>query len=95
MDGDIYSIQTTNDIKVPASAQRPIIRGNAGDLIVGSPNFPVNGFMGKLEFYNFALSHKQVQDVYKSGPVNQSLLAKFGIGNYGLRTPVYNLENAS
>jgi len=69
------------------------LRGNAGDLIIGSPNFSVNGFMSKLEFYNFALSHKQVIDIYQSGPVNKTLLSKFGIGNYGIRAPIYNLDN--
>lgn len=92
VDGDIYSIQTTNDIKIAANQPRPLIRGTAGDLIVGDPNFPVNGFMSKLEFYNYALSHKQVQDIYKSGPVNAGLLSKLGIGSYGLRTPIYNLD---
>jgi len=94
VDGDIYSITTTNDIKLQTNQQRPLIRGTAGDVIIGDPNFPINGFMGKLEFFNYALSQKQVQDIYKTGPVSSGMLSKFGIGNYGLRSPIYNLDQA-
>lgn len=95
VDSDIYSIVTTNDVKVATNQPRPIIRGTAGDVLIGDPNFPLNGFMSKLEFFNYALSHKQVQDIYKSGPVNSGLLSKMGIGNYGVRSPIYNMENSS
>lgn len=94
VDGDIYSIVTTNDISIAANAPRPLLRGSAGDLVIGDPNFPVNGFMSKLEFYNYALSHKQVQDIYKGGPVNSGMLSKFGFANLGLRAPIYRLDEA-
>jgi Concanavalin A-like lectin/glucanases superfamily len=95
VDGDIYSIITTNDVKINANQARPLIRGTAGDLLVGDPNYPVNGFLSKLEFYNYALSHKQVQDMYKGGPVASGLLSKLGFGSYGVRSPIYNLDNVS
>lgn len=93
VDGDVYSIVTTNDIKLAINQPRPLIRGTAGDAIIGDPNFPVNGFMSKLEFYNYALSQKQIQTIYKNGPVNSGLLGKMGISNYGVRSPIYNLED--
>jgi hypothetical protein len=94
VDGDIYSIVSTNDVKVAMNQARPLIRGTAGDIVIGDPNLTLNGFLSKFEFFNYALSQKQVQDIYKSGPVNSGLLGKFGIGNYGFRSPVYNLDNA-
>lgn len=95
IDGDIYSISTTNDIHNATSGPRPIIRGTTGKISIGDPNYPINGFLSKLEFFNYALNHKQVQDIYKSGPVNSGFLSKFGIGNYGIRSPIYNLDDSS
>lgn len=93
MDGDIYTINTTNDTKT-ASGIRPITRGTAGDAIIGDPNTPIKGFLGKFEFYNYGLSHKQIQSIYKGGPVNKSFLSYMGLGNYGVRSPVYNMDSA-
>lgn len=94
MDGDVYSITSTSEIPTSASDPRPLIRGGTGEGTIGNPATPVRGFLSKFEFYNYALSHKQLQSIYNGGPVNKSLLASFGIGNYGIRSPVYSLENA-
>lgn len=94
MDGELYSITTTADIKTTTSV-RPIIKGNNGDVIIGNPSSPIKGFMAKFQFFNYALSSSQIQDVYKAGPVNKSMLAYIGLGNYGLRTPVYNIDDSS
>jgi hypothetical protein len=93
VDGDIYSITTTNDVKVN-SGERPIVRSTAGDGIIGDPNNPIKGFVSKFEFFNYALSHKNIQSIYKSGPVNQSALGALGLGNYGVRSPIYDLDKA-
>ena len=91
IDGDIYSITTTNDVKTP-SGVRPLVRATSGDGIIGDPNNPIKGFIGKFEFFNYALSHKNIQSIYKAGPVNKSALGNMGLGNYGLRSPIYDMD---
>jgi hypothetical protein len=91
IDGDIYSITTTNDIK-SVTGVRPLVRSTAGEGVIGDPNNPVKGFLGKFEFYNYALSHKNIQAIYKSGPVNKSALGALGLGNYGIRSPIYDMD---
>lgn len=92
MDGDVYSIVTTNDIKVAPNQPRPVMRGTSGDGVIGNPTNTINGFMGKFEFYNYALSQRQIQNMYKAGPIEQGILYYLGIGNYGIRSPIYNKE---
>lgn len=93
MDGDIYSITTTNDVKTLTGA-RPLIKGSSGDVLIGDPNNPINGVLGKFSFYNYGLTQKQVQNIYKAGPMNKTMLSYVGIGNYGLRSPIYNMDTS-
>lgn len=96
MDGDVYSIVSTNDLPLAGSSKsRPLLKGTSGDVIIGDPVNPMNGFLAKLQFFNYAVSQRQVQSMYRAGPVNKSSLAFLGIGNYGLRSPIYNMEDAA
>ena len=41
------------------------------------------------------VSQKEAKNIYTQGPISQSFLRYFGIGNYGIRTPIYNIDAAS
>ena len=69
---------------------------SAGDLYTGGDaygkagvGFP--GYVSRVSFYNYELNADDVLGLYRSGPYPQSW---FGLGAYGLRTPVYKLADA-
>lgn len=93
MDGDIYSVTTTSDLQVKSTDVRPIISSTFGDGFIGSTRYSTLGFLSKLSTYNYALSQNEIKSLYNSGPVVKSLLSLFGIANYGVRSPVYNLQD--
>jgi hypothetical protein len=92
MDGDLYTIKGVQNISTPRSKSRPFIKGTAGGVSVGSPTNPIQGYMGKFQYFNYALSAKDVKAVYQAGPISKSWLAYFGMGNYGIRAPIYEIK---
>ena len=90
MDGDMYSVSTTANI--PSTTGRPIMRGTSGDAYIGDSMNNVKGFVSKMAFFNYAMSQGEVQNVYNNGPITKSILSYFGIGNYAVRSPIYNIE---
>jgi len=63
------------------------VGGNSSDLANG------NGFSGlisKFTTYNYELNQKDIFDDYYSGPIG-GLMAKLGLGMYGIRSPIYKL----
>lgn len=88
MDGDLYTVQNANDLK-----DRPILKGVAGDLRLGGIGAGISqGYVAKMDFYNYALMQRDVQHLYKSGPHAGTLLGVLGFDDYGLRAPVYRLD---
>lgn len=63
------------------------IGGNASELSEG-PGF--SGLVSKITTYNYELNQKDIYDDYYNGPVG-GLLAKIGLGMYGMRSPIYKL----
>jgi hypothetical protein len=90
IDGDIYSISSASQVK--SNSTRPIIRGTSGDLVLGDKLNTIHGFLSLTQFYNYALVQKEVQTIYSSGPSPSSWLKMFGLGNYGVRNPVYKIS---
>jgi hypothetical protein len=93
MDGDIYSVTTTADLLVNSNDVRPIVNSTNGDAFIGSTKFSTLGFISKLSMYNYGLTQNQIRNLYNQGPVTKSLLSMFGIANYGVRSPIYNLSD--
>lgn len=72
---------------------------NTGNLYVGGSisNSKINtsgfsGLISKFTLYNYDLNKNDIYKEYNKGPLN-GLLASIGISNYGLRNPVYKLNN--
>jgi hypothetical protein len=66
-----------------------------GDLYVGGnayssegPGF--SGLISKFVMYNYDLNQQDIFREYNDGPID-GLLAKLGLGAYGVRSPVYRL----
>ena len=72
---------------------------NMGNLYVGgsASNTDVNttgfsGLISKFTLYNYDLNKNDIYKEYNKGPLN-GLLASIGMSNYGLRNPIYKLNN--
>lgn len=105
MDGEIYSVKSTEEYK----ALRPTetdIRGKEvnvnlivdrtdGDIFVGkngriSNKATPNGYFSKLRFFNYGISLNEVRRIYNDGPISGSLFGIPGLA-YGVRSPIYKL----
>ena len=95
MDGDVYSIATTSQIpQTSSTASRRILSSSQGSFTIGERTTN-NIFFSKFQNYNYRLTQKEAKSIYTQGPISQSFLRYFGIGNYGIRTPIYNIDGAS
>lgn len=91
LDGDMYSATTVNDVYSPMSSSRAILRATQDDAVIGDKT-TTKGFLAMSRYYNYALTHKEIKSIYESGPVKKSLLSLLGLGQYGVRTPIYNIN---
>ena len=89
MDGDLHTVTSVNDI---ASTVRPIIKGVNGDLQIGDKYNNTPGFISYTSFCNYALTSKDIKSIYDNGPYERTLISFMGLGNYGLRSPIYKLD---
>ena len=102
LDGDIYTVKTLNDMPrasepTATDTTRPVFASTSGNVYLGpytstGYNATQRAYMAKVEFFNHAVSQTAVRDIYRQGPVTQSLLGRMGLPDYGLRSPVYRLE---
>lgn len=70
---------------------------SSGDLYTGGDAYSKSGvgfpgFVSRVGFYNYELNADDVLGIYRAGPYPQSW---FGLGAYGLRTPVYKLSSTT
>ena len=95
LDGDLYSATTVYDV-ASASANtkiRPIVRGTNGDLVIGDKVNSTKGYISNSKFFNYGLTQKEMQENYNQGPQKSSLLSMFGLKNYAVRSPIYEINN--
>lgn len=66
------------------------VGGSISNTYVNATGF--SGLLSKFSFYNYDLNKNDVYKEYSKGPLN-GLLTSMGIVSYGLRNPVYKLNN--
>jgi len=109
VDGEIYSVKNTEEFKALREPEldvrgRPvdvniIVDNTDNNIYVGKNNTigsgnTVTGYLGKLQFFNYALALNDVKAIYASGPIG--INSWFGGKiNYGVRSPVYKLDENS
>jgi hypothetical protein len=91
MDGELRQVKdfSSNGItanKVPRPTQGNIVAGGNDTLI------SFDGFISKVQCFNYALTLDHAKIVYKTGPLPKSLLAAIGVPNYGVRSPFYRID---
>ena len=89
-DGDLYTVASVHDIKNTTST--PMIRGSSGEIVIGNNTSTIHGHISLTQMFNFSLNQKDIKKIYKKGPVRSSWLSVIGLGNYGVRTPIYELN---
>ena len=89
-DGDLYTVASVHDIK--NSSTTPMIRGTSGEIVIGNNTNTIHGHISLTQMFNFSLNQKDIKKIYKKGPVRSSWLSVIGLGNYGVRTPIYELS---
>jgi hypothetical protein len=53
-----------------------------------------NGYLSKVQFFNYAITVDHAKIIYKSGPLHQSMLGRLGLPMYGLRNPFYKIDTS-
>jgi hypothetical protein len=89
IDGDVYSVASASEVRT--NSDRPMIRGTSGDLAIGEKRNTTHGYLSLTQFFNYGLTQKEVRSIYANGPSRNSWLAIFGLGSYGVRSPVYKI----
>ena len=84
---------------------RPLFASVTGDMNIGNPTSSactatttnncisdVDGFVARVQFFNYALTSKQARAIYYSGPGSGNMLKIVGLPEYGVRSPIYRID---
>lgn len=104
MDGEIYSVKTVDEYKMTKQPEFDL-RGNKidynlilekseGNIYLGRYNGgrTPNSYLSNLEYYNYAISLREVKKIYMNGPFSKNFLSMLGISAYGVRSPIYKID---
>ncbi len=98
VDGEIYSVKSVDEYRSLKHLENNLVLSNStGTIYVGkNPNVgngnTVSGYLSRLEFYNYAVSVNDVRNMYSSGPFKKSWLSYVGMNQYGVRNPIYRID---
>ncbi len=104
MDGEIYSVKSTEEFKALREPEldvrgKPIdvnviVDKTDGNMYIGKSSvgnkYAAPGYLGKLQYFNYAVSMKEVRDIYNDGPLDDASLLGMKL-KYGIRSPIYKL----
>lgn len=92
--GALYTVASVTDIMKGAS--RPVFSACTGAVVVGPSGVSEvrepRGYIAQFRFFNYALTSREINSIYGSGPNSTSIFSRLGIAGYGLRSPVYRVE---
>ena len=73
------------------------VTADSGNMYIGRHqlNESVEGFVSKVQFFNYAVTIDHARLIYQSGPLHKSIFSYFGLPLYGIRNPVYKLGEIS
>lgn len=91
LDGELYSVTSIYEMPVKPDGSRPLPSKPIGDVMLGGKagKESFNGYIGNANYLNFAITMKEAKVLYGKGPYKKSWFSLVGLGNVGLRSPVY------
>lgn len=94
LDGELYSVTSVYEMPATSSGERPMVIPALGDVMIGGKagREGVNGYLGNFKYFNYSLTLKDAQTVYRQGPYQKSWLSLFGMAHLGVRSPLYKIE---
>lgn len=93
MDGELREVKDMSRFETYDN-RSPVVVTPTGDMVIGSlneiPSF--NGYVSKVQVFNYALTLDHAKFVYKTGPLHKSILSAIGVPYYGLQSPFYRID---
>ena len=90
MDGELKEVKDISNY----NTRNSIVKTPVGNLFVGStssvPSF--NGYISKVQVFNYAVTIDHAKVVYKAGPLHKSVLSSIGLQQYGIQSPIYRVD---
>jgi hypothetical protein len=67
---------------------------SSGNVHIGKSSHMerIQGYLSKIQLFNYALTIDHTKIIYKAGPLHKSILSMIGIPMYGLRNPFHRLD---
>lgn len=103
MDGELREVKDlSNYSSTVGSLESSVVQTPSGNMIVGAnsannnimPAF--NGYLSKVQVFNYAVTIDHAKVVYKAGPLHRSVLSAIGVPtNYGIQNPFYRIDEHS
>jgi hypothetical protein len=96
LDGELYNVTSIHEMPLTSEGARPLIVPPKGDVMLGGKagKEGVNGYIGDCRYFNYGLTLREAQSIYKRGPYKTSWLAAIGLGQYGMRSPLYRVQES-
>ena len=104
MDGEIYTVKSVDEYKALRQPEfdltgnkidyNLILEKTEGSIYLGKykESIAPSAYVSNLSFFNYAISINDVKKNYMSGPFTKNLLSMLGISSYGVRSPVYKID---
>ena len=93
MDGELREVRDLS-VGETYNNRSSVVVTPTGDMVIGSlneiPSF--NGYVSKVQVFNYALTLDHAKFVYKAGPLHKSILSAIGVPHYGLQSPFYRID---
>ena len=93
MDGELREVKDLSQFETYDN-RSSVVSTPVGDVVIGSmneiPSF--NGYVSKVQVFNYALTLDHAKFVYKAGPLHKSILGAIGVPYYGLQSPFYRID---
>lgn len=93
MDGELREVKDLSASETYEN-RSSLVSTPVGDVIVGShndvPSF--NGYVSKVQVFNYALTLDHAKVIYKAGPLHKSILSFIGVPYYGIQSPFYRID---
>lgn len=92
MDGELKEVKDLSDQQSIGSST--IVDTPVGNLFIGSTNTnpSFNGFISKVQVFNYAVTIDHAKIIYKAGPLHKTVLSNIGLSKYGFQSPIYRID---